>query len=241
MEMTASDVSREASDSPEIVTTENKKLMQQITRLRATRTEHERLKTNVMRAIPPTGEFDPISFLADAYNRLLGLDPFADSDLGKELWKEALQAYEGCIHRIESEIGERIRKKLESTVSTEDMLLAFSQVSCLLYRPKIRTAVKSHQKTLFSYLQAQLEDIKSQAPIEVATCGMTYPFSPHFPRQNQTNEREEDEVSRFKMPACRDTGPSMGTTNRSPNIQLPFRAADKTVRRRTGKSWSPAP
>lgn len=69
-------------------TTESKKVMQQIIQLRTIRGDYERLKTNVIRALPPSDEFDAITFLVDAYSRLLHIDPFATSDLGKEMWKE---------------------------------------------------------------------------------------------------------------------------------------------------------
>lgn len=76
------------ADPLEVITTESKKLMQQIARIRTTRSDYERLKVNVMRALPPTDEFDAISFLIDAYGRLLCVDPLPTSELGKEMWKE---------------------------------------------------------------------------------------------------------------------------------------------------------
>jgi hypothetical protein len=62
--------------------------MQQLLRVRTTRNDYERLKTNVMRALPPSSEFDAISFLVDAYGRLVSLDPFPTTELNKEVWKE---------------------------------------------------------------------------------------------------------------------------------------------------------
>lgn len=62
--------------------------MQQIIQLRTIRNDYERFKTNVVRALIPSDEFDVVTFLVDAYSRLLHIDPFATSDIGKEMWKE---------------------------------------------------------------------------------------------------------------------------------------------------------
>lgn len=52
------------------------------------------------------------------------------------------------------------------------MLCVFAQISCLLYRPKIRASLGTYQKQVFSYLQDQVKEITS-TPFDVSTaCGM---------------------------------------------------------------------
>ena len=79
------------------------------------------------------------------------------TDPGTAVWEAALEEYETCIDRVETQITLQLRDKLGAAKNATEMFRVCSKFNALFFRPRIRSAVQEYQNELIAKVKADIE------------------------------------------------------------------------------------
>lgn len=123
------------------------KLQERITYLRAFRRSHEQLRvmTSSTRSFSGLGNDVPFNIDMEeevrlSYESVKNVDVLDVTPEGSEIWYAAEIAYNDRVARIENQIISRLRDKLATTATAQEMFRVFSKFNSLFVRPKVSRA-----------------------------------------------------------------------------------------------------
>jgi dynein heavy chain 1, cytosolic len=94
------------------------------------------------------GDVDAVQEVADAYNAIRDVDVLDTSETGTEIWVQAELHYTERTSRVENSIIARLRDRLATAKTANEMFRVFSKFNALLVRPKVRGAIGEYQTQL---------------------------------------------------------------------------------------------
>ena len=94
------------------------------------------------------GDVDAIQEVAQAYSALKDVDVLDVSPEGTQVWVQAEALYNERTSRIENSIIARLRDRLATAKTANEMFRVFSKFNALFVRPKIRGAISEYQTQL---------------------------------------------------------------------------------------------
>lgn len=97
-----------------------------------------------------------------AYSYFNNFDVLDLSTSGKDAWDLARKQYEQRIDRVESQITAKLRDKLGSAKSANEMFRVFSKFNALFFRPRIRGAIQEYQTTLIQQVRNDIQKLQEK-------------------------------------------------------------------------------
>lgn len=117
-------------------------------------------------AVEDIGDVDAVEEVAQAYAILRDVDVLDVSPEGTEIWIAAENAYNERTSRVENSIIARLRDRLATAKTANEMFRVFSKFNALFVRPKIRGAIQEYQTQLIESVKLDIaalhERFKSQ-------------------------------------------------------------------------------
>lgn len=108
------------------------------------------------------GDFDAVEEVSQAYSSLKGVDVLDVSPAGTMAWDRAEGLYNERTSRIENSIIARLRDRLATARTANDMFRVFSKFNALLVRPKIRGAIAEYQSQLLENVKADISALQDR-------------------------------------------------------------------------------
>lgn len=93
-------------------------------------------------------DVDAVEEVQQAFVALTNVDVLDTSERGTRLWADAETTYNERTERVENSIIARLRERLATAKSANEMFRVFSQFNALFVRPKIRGAIQEYQAKL---------------------------------------------------------------------------------------------
>ncbi|ETN45168.1 uncharacterized protein HMPREF1541_10045 [Cyphellophora europaea CBS 101466] len=94
------------------------------------------------------GDVDAVQEVADAYNAIRDVEVLDTSETGTEIWVQAELQYTERTSRVENSIIARLRDRLATAKTANEMFRVFAKFNALLVRPKVRGAIGEYQTQL---------------------------------------------------------------------------------------------
>ena len=94
------------------------------------------------------GDIDAVEEVAQAYAALKDVDVLDVSTEGTQIWVQAEVSYNERTARVENTIIARLRDRLATAKTANEMFRVFSKFNALFVRPKIRGAISEYQSQL---------------------------------------------------------------------------------------------
>lgn len=94
--------------------------------------------------------------VTEAYDALKDVDVLDLSAQGSELWNQAEQQYTERTSRVENSIITKLRDRLATAKSANEMFRVFSKFNALLIRPKVRGAIGEYQTQLLDNVKRDI-------------------------------------------------------------------------------------
>lgn len=144
---------------------EHSNLEQRINDLLTFRKNHEELRnviTKVFSEDRQQGEILALKEINQAYNVFTSFDILDLSKEGTELWEAAKKQYEQKIDRVESQITAKLRDRLGSAKSANEMFRVFSKFNALFFRPRIRGAIQEYQTQLITQVRSDIQILQEK-------------------------------------------------------------------------------
>ncbi len=107
----------------------------------------ETIDTQVV-LVEEIGDVDAVQEVAQAYAALKDVDVLDVSDEGTQIWVQAEATYNERTSRVENSIIARLRDRLATAKTANEMFRVFSKFNALFVRPKIRGAISEYQSQL---------------------------------------------------------------------------------------------
>ena len=144
------------------------------------RTNHEQLQKTIRTVLSPRGgrndfpsaegstdaaffeeigDVDAIEEVAEAYSALKDIDILDVSDQGTIQWEQAETIYNERTSRVESSIIARLRDRLATAKTANEMFRVFSKFNALFVRPKIRGAISEYQTQLIDTVKRDISSL----------------------------------------------------------------------------------
>lgn len=98
--------------------------------------------------IEEIGDVDAVQEVSQAYAALKDVDVLDVSTGGTQIWVQAESTYHERTSRVENSIIARLRDRLATAKTANEMFRVFSQFNALFVRPKIRGAISEYQTQL---------------------------------------------------------------------------------------------
>ena len=98
--------------------------------------------------IEEIGDVDAVQEVSQAYAALKDVDVLDVSTEGTQIWVQAESTYHERTSRVENSIIARLRDRLATAKTANEMFRVFSQFNALFVRPKIRGAISEYQTQL---------------------------------------------------------------------------------------------
>ena len=174
----ARDVTRKKNEKfiPIKVTERHTKLQERLEYINTFRINHEQLRQTIINVIgspqsksKPSenpnfqvavaeeyGETDAVAEVEQAYTSLTDVDVLDITVEGTQRWTQAEALYNDRTSRVENAIISRLRDRLATAKTSNEMFRVFSQFNALFIRPKIRGAIQEYQVRLIDKVK---EDI----------------------------------------------------------------------------------
>lgn len=102
------------------------------------------------------GDLDAVEEVAEAYAVLKDVDVLDVSPEGTEIWVAAELAYNERTSRVENSIIARLRDRLATAKTANEMFRVFSKFNALFVRPKIRGAIQEYQNQLIDSVKQDI-------------------------------------------------------------------------------------
>ena len=103
------------------------------------------------------GDVDAVEEVTEAYAALKDIDVLDVSVEGTELWNEAEAQYNEKTARVELSIISRLRDRLATAKTANEMFRVFSKFNALFVRPKIRGAIAEYQTQLIDNVKRDIQ------------------------------------------------------------------------------------
>lgn len=98
--------------------------------------------------IEEIGDVDAVEEVSQAYAALRDVDVLDVSAEGTQIWVQAENTYNERTSRVENSIIARLRDRLATAKTANEMFRVFSKFNALFVRPKIRGAISEYQSQL---------------------------------------------------------------------------------------------
>lgn len=165
----AREVSRKRSEKfiPIKIVARHTKTQERLNYIRAFRHKHEQLHRTIANVLGNTkalesgtatgprptigddlGDVDAVEEVTEAYAVLKDVDVLDVSPEGTDIWIAAENAYNERTARVENSIIARLRDRLATAKTANEMFRVFSKFNALFVRPKIRGAIQEYQSQL---------------------------------------------------------------------------------------------
>ena len=105
------------------------------------------------------GDIDAVREVAQAYAALKDVDVLDVSPEGTQIWVQAETTYHERTSRIENSIIARLRDRLATAKTANEMFRVFSQFNALFVRPKIRGAISEYQSQLINNVKHDIASL----------------------------------------------------------------------------------
>ncbi|KAL7268764.1 dynein heavy chain [Rhizina undulata] len=102
------------------------------------------------------GDVDAVEEVAQAYAVLKDVDVLDVSPEGTDIWVAAENAYNERTSRVENSIIARLRDRLATAKTANEMFRVFSKFNALFVRPKIRGAIQEYQTQLIDSVKLDI-------------------------------------------------------------------------------------
>lgn len=102
------------------------------------------------------GDVDAVEEVSQAYAVLKDVDVLDVSEEGTEAWVRAEQIYNDRTSRVENSIIARLRDRLGTAKTANEMFRVFSKFNPLFVRPKIRGAISEYQTQLIDTVKRDI-------------------------------------------------------------------------------------
>jgi dynein heavy chain 1 len=147
------------------------KTQERLAYIRAFRHGHEQLQRTIANVLGPQdgitsrdaaavaddiGDVDAVEEVAQAYAVLKDVDVLDVSPEGTEIWIAAENAYNERTSRVENSIIARLRDRLATAKTANEMFRVFSKFNALFVRPKIRGAIQEYQTQLIESVKQDI-------------------------------------------------------------------------------------
>ncbi|KAH7116213.1 dynein heavy chain, N-terminal region 1-domain-containing protein [Dendryphion nanum] len=103
------------------------------------------------------GDVDAVDEVAQAYGALKDVDVLDVSPEGTQLFEQAEQKYNERTSRVENSIIARLRDRLGTAKTANEMFRVFSKFNPLFVRPKIRGAISEYQTQLIENVKQDIQ------------------------------------------------------------------------------------
>lgn len=97
--------------------------------------------------------------VTEAYDALKDVDVLDLSAQGSEIWSQAEQQYTERTSRVENSIITKLRDRLATAKSANEMFRVFSKFNALLVRPKVRGAIGEYQTQLLDNVKRDISSL----------------------------------------------------------------------------------
>jgi dynein heavy chain 1 len=105
------------------------------------------------------GDVDAVEEVAGAYAAVKDVDVLDVSPEGTQLWVQAEMAYNERTSRVENSIIARLRDRLATAKTANEMFRVFSKFNALLVRPKVRGAIGEYQAQLLDNVKRDIASL----------------------------------------------------------------------------------
>ena len=140
------------------------------------RTNHEQLQQTIAKVLKPTKgnrsssteqnssekgfeDVDALQEVCVAYEALENVDVLDVSEEGTRLWIEAESIYNEKTARVENSIIARLRDRLATAKTSNEMFRVFSNFNALFVRPKVRGAISEYQSQLIDSVKDDISKL----------------------------------------------------------------------------------
>lgn len=103
-----------------------------------------------------TGDIDAVEEVTEAYAVLKDVDVLDVTPEGTEIWVAAELAYNERTSRVENSIIAKLRDRLATAKTANEMFRVFSKFNALFVRPKIRGAIQEYQNQLIDSVKQDI-------------------------------------------------------------------------------------
>lgn len=105
------------------------------------------------------GDVDAVEEVKRAWEALQNVDLLDVTDGGKERWAQAENLYNERTTRVENSIIARLRDRLATAKTANEMFRVFSKFNALFVRPKIRGAIQEYQNQLMDHVKQAINGL----------------------------------------------------------------------------------
>jgi len=109
-----------------------------------------------------TDDAEALREVNEAFDSLKEVDVLDLSAQGTELWNRAEQEYQERTARVENSIITKLRDRLATAKSANEMFRVFSKFNALLVRPKIRGAIGEYQSQLLENVKKDIVSLQER-------------------------------------------------------------------------------
>ncbi|KAF7729943.1 hypothetical protein EC973_003356 [Apophysomyces ossiformis] len=182
----ARDVTRKRSEKflPIKINNAHAKLQERVAFVRAFRKQHEQLHQTIVRVMTSPrakkatvvvdgqvksvmeeeesvsiSDINAVEEVKLAYESVKNIDVLDVTPEGTEIWVQAETAYNERVSRVENQIIARLRDRLGTAKSANEMFRVFSKFNALFVRPKIRGAIQEYQTQLIDSVKEDINKL----------------------------------------------------------------------------------
>ncbi|KAI8974487.1 dynein heavy chain [Pilobolus umbonatus] len=182
----ARDVTRKRSEKflPIKINPAHAKLQERVVFVRAFRKQHDQLHQTIVRVMTSPrakkaivvvdgqvksvmeeeesvsiSDINAVEEVKLAYESVKNIDVLDVSPEGTEIWVQAESAYNERVSRVENQIIARLRDRLGTAKSANEMFRVFSKFNALFVRPKIRGAIQEYQTQLIDSVKEDINKL----------------------------------------------------------------------------------
>lgn len=105
------------------------------------------------------GDVDAVAEVRSAWEALQNVDLLDVTEQGKERWVRAENLYNERTTRVENSIISRLRDRLATAKTANEMFRVFSKFNALFVRPKIRGAIQEYQNQLMDHVKQAINGL----------------------------------------------------------------------------------
>ncbi|KAI9896991.1 hypothetical protein N3K66_008013 [Trichothecium roseum] len=109
--------------------------------------------------IEEMGDVDAVEEVRQAWEALQNVDALDVSEEGKDRWVRAEELYNERTLRVENSIIARLRDRLGTAKTANEMFRVFSKFNALFVRPKIRGAIQEYQNQLLDHVKQAINGL----------------------------------------------------------------------------------
>lgn len=119
----------------------------------------EETQGNEIVLVEEIGDVDAVEEVSQAYAALKDVDVLDVSPNGTQIWVQAEMIYNERTSRVENSIIARLRDRLATAKTANEMFRVFSKFNALFVRPKIRGAISEYQSQLIERVKLDIASL----------------------------------------------------------------------------------